>query len=93
MHFRNVGMRKACFALVFSQHFPRTLSRDKRTRLVFYLLNIHIPTRNIHIPCSLKPNIQYSASSPEVHYRSLDMNKTMVLQGTRGNYDQPMTLQ
>ena len=99
MYLRNVGMRKACFALVFSQHFPRTLSRDKRTRLVFYFLNIHIPTknihiptRNVHIPCSLKRNIQYSASTPEVHYRSLDMNKTMVLQGTRGNYDQPMTL-
>ena len=27
-----------------------------------------------------------------IHYRSLDMNKDMVLQGTRGNYDQPMTL-
>ena len=26
-----------------------------------------------------------------IHYRSLDMNKTMALQGTRGNYDQPMT--
>ena len=26
-----------------------------------------------------------------IHYRSLDMNKTMALQGTRRNYDQPMT--
>ena len=38
-----------------------------------------------------------TSSMPEVmcgpiHYRSLDINKTLTLQGARGNYDQHMTL-
>ena len=37
---------------------------------------------------SSMPGVMYGP----IHYRSLDMKKTMALQGTRGNYDQPMTL-
>ena len=37
---------------------------------------------------SSMPGVMYGP----IHYRSLDMNKTVALQGTRGNYDQPMTL-
>ena len=34
------------------------------------------------------PGVMYGP----IHHRSLDMNKAMALQGTRGNYDQRMTL-
>lgn len=37
---------------------------------------------------SSMPGVMYGP----IHYRSLDINKTLALQGARGNYDQHMTL-
>ena len=45
-------------------------------------------SQDLGLLTSSMPGVMYGP----IHYRSLGMKKTMALQGTRGNYDQSMTL-